>query len=152
MDAVGALLEKYNIAESAQFQAGEFASPEFAELYKDLVNMGMASEDKALYVGATIEDLDISDLRRQLDLVDNRDIQMVFGNLLRGSMNHLRAFNRLLAGDYVAQYLTQEEVDEIISMPAERGGDGVRNRQSGECGTERGPGNGQCRRRGSPGN
>jgi hypothetical protein len=152
MDAVRALLEKYKMSNTAELHAGEFNAPELEDLYAELVQMGGESEDDALHVGATIEDLDISDLKRLLNDVDNKDIQIVFGNLLQGSMNHLRAFNRLLGGEYEAQYLTQEEVNEIVSMPRERGRYGIRNRQSAECGSEAGSGDGQCRRRGGPGN
>jgi hypothetical protein len=56
--------------------------------------------------------------------VDNIDIRTVYQNLLKGSRNHLRAFAyqlSLLKSSYVAQYLSQEEIDAIIDSPWERG-------------------------------
>ena len=123
-------------------------------LYENLLAAGETSQEDALRVGATIEDLDIYDLRRLLEEVDNRDIKIVFQNLLNGSMNHLRAFTRLLQPEiYEAQYLSQAEVEEIISTERGRGryGNG-----RGSCGMYRAgemePGTGNCRRRGAPGN
>jgi hypothetical protein len=152
MDAVGMLLEKYEIADPALEQVGEFSDPSLNALYNELVAKGLTSQEDALYVGATIEDLDIYDLQRLLTLADNKDIGIVFGNLLKGSMNHLRAFTRLLPGDYEAQYLTQEEVEEILSMPRQQGRYGARNCKCGECGSQDGSGSGQRRGRGGSGN
>ncbi|MGW8179236.1 MAG: DUF2202 domain-containing protein, partial [bacterium] len=107
------------------------------------------TRDADLRTGAAIEDLDIYDLRRLLERVDNRDIQLVFGNLLNGSMNHLRAFIRLLQPEvYEAQYLSQAEIDEIISSPRENGRYG---NARGSCGMVRSgtdSGNGNLRRLG----
>jgi hypothetical protein len=152
MDAVGILLEKYELADPALEQAGEFSEPDLNALYDELVAKGLTSQEDALYVGATIEDLDIYDLQQLLTLIDNKDIGIVFGNLLNGSMNHLRAFTRLLPEDYEAQYLTQQEVEEILTMPRERGRYGARNCDCGECGSQDGSESGQRRGRGRSGN
>ena len=50
---------------------------------------------------------------------DNRDVQRLYENLLEGSENHLRAFVRQIEKrnggiPYAAQYLSQEEVDDIL--------------------------------------
>ena len=49
----------------------------------------------------------------------NPDIQRLYGNLLAGSKNHLRAYVRNIEkqigeGNYTAQVLTQEQVDDIL--------------------------------------
>jgi len=49
---------------------------------------------------------------------DNEDIRMVYENLLRGSRNHMRSFDKQIVkngGAYTAQYLTQAEIDEILA-------------------------------------
>ncbi len=51
----------------------------------------------ALKVGIGIEELDIADLEEYISGTDNADLRRVYANLLRGSENHLRAFERLLA-------------------------------------------------------
>lgn len=158
-DAVGTLLEKYGLEDPAfdEFgKAGVFTlASGFGPLYETLVAEGMSSLEKACLVGATIEDMDIYDLRQILsdvDNVDNQDIRIVFQNLLNGSMNHLRAFNRFLSSDYVGQYLSPEEIDEILYAPRNSGryGEGC-----GTCGrpdSGRPAGGGDCRGRGGTGN
>jgi hypothetical protein len=50
---------------------------------------------------------------------------MVYNNLLCGSRNHLRAFNRQLVangGSYTAQVISQAEWNDIASSPQERCG------------------------------
>jgi len=149
-DTVGALIEKYELDDPAENETGVFADgSEMQVLYDEMVAAGSASLEEALRTGAAIEDLDIYDLRRLLERVDNRDIQLVFGNLLNGSMNHLRAFIRLLQPEvYEAQYLSQAEIDEIISSPRENGRYG---NARGSCGMVRSgtdSGNGNLRRLG----
>jgi len=126
MDAVGMLLEKYGVPDPVVDDIGVFSTPELAALYDELLSRGSVSLSDALWVGATIEDLDIYDLQAILadPQVDNIDIRTVYQNLLKGSRNHLRAFAyhlSLLNISYVAQYLSQEEIDAIIDAPWERG-------------------------------
>ena len=124
-DAVLWLTQKYDLADPAEDKLpGEFSDPTLQGLYDSLVAQGTASLMDALIVGATIEDLDIFDLHRQLALVDNQDITVVFENLQRGSRNHLRAFfGRLddMNFVYTPVYLSQQEYDEIVNSPMERG-------------------------------
>ena len=72
----------------------------------------------ALMVGALIEEVDMEDIVDAIERTDKADIQNVYGNLLAGSENHLRAFVRnienLTGETYVAQWLTQEEVDAFL--------------------------------------
>ncbi len=49
---------------------------------------------------------------------------MVFENLLKGSRNHLRAFNRQLTmqgASYEPQFIDQPTFEEIINTPLEQG-------------------------------
>lgn len=126
MDAVISLFDKYGLVNPVDgLLAGEFATQEMKDLYDDLVEAGMEDEIGALFVGATIEDLDIADLIHDLTLVDNEDITVVFSNLLKGSENHLRSFCALLvlygSSSYEAQYLTQEQVDAILTTTRSTG-------------------------------
>jgi hypothetical protein len=125
MEAVKRLLEKYSIPLPVEHDTvGYFASPDLQNLYYELTSRGSVSLEKALWAGATIEDLDIYDLMGYLDMADNIDIRTVYQNLMKGSRNHLRAFARQLANRgfaYEAQYLSQAVVDDIINSPMERG-------------------------------
>ena len=126
MTAIKSLLNKYDLPDPVTDSAvGVFPSEDMQALYDSLVEEGEKSLVKALYVGATIEDLDLKDLYDLLDETDNSDIKTVYQNLAKGSRNHLRAFVYQLSlngvDDYVAQYLTQEEIDDILSSPWEQG-------------------------------
>ncbi len=127
MDAVAALLKRYAIPDpisGEQTPLGIFADKHLQQLYDDLVENGSRSLLAALDVGATIEDLDIKDLHELLEQTDNQDITLVYQNLAKGSRNHLRSFTGQLAqqnASYTAKYLSQEQVDQIISSPQERG-------------------------------
>ncbi len=125
MDAVLNLLNKYGLPDPTTGKSeGEFSDEHIQHLYNDLTAAGGASRAAALQVGSTIEDLDIFDLEELLAETDNPNITQVYLNLVKGSRNHLRAFAgqlALLGESYVAQYLTQAEIDAIINSPRERG-------------------------------
>ena len=125
MTAIKFLLDKYELDDPVTDPTvGVFTSPEIQDLYYSLVEEGNKSLVDALYVGATIEDLDIKDLYGFIDETDNSDIKTVYQNLAKGSRNHLRAFVDQLSNydvNYEAQYLTQEEIDNIVNSPWEQG-------------------------------
>jgi hypothetical protein len=125
-EAVKTLILKYNLPDPAiNHVAGVFVNPDLQALYTSLVTQGKASLTAALTVGATIEDLDINDLHNHIAAyVDNQDILFVFGNLEKGSRNHLRSFNRLLTVKgvtYTPQYISLEYFNQIISSAQETG-------------------------------
>lgn len=124
--AVGSLLVKYSLPDPAlNHVAGVFVNADLQALYTSLLAQGSTSLISAFTVGATIEDLDINDLHNHIALdVDNKDILFVFGNLERGSRNHMRAFNRQLKAQgvtYTPRFISQEYFDQIISTPNETG-------------------------------
>lgn len=119
MDAVLNLLNKYNLPDPVGDNAiGVFTDGDLQTLYNELVADGLTGILEAYTVGATIEDLDIFDLDHAIVESDNKDLLRVWGNLIRGSKNHMCAFYGhiiALGGTYTAQYITQEELEEIIS-------------------------------------
>lgn len=161
-DAIKVLLDKYSLTDpSSDNTVGVFTSSEIRDIFDTLTEKGSASLAEALQVGATIEDLDIFDLKEFLAQTDNSDIRTVYQNLLKGSRNHLRAFMYQISAygeSYDAQYLSSEDVDAIINSPRERGqydengkpaygrGRGSSDRGSGFRGGHggRGSGNGVC--------
>ena len=124
-ESVRYLLERYSIEDPVKIsEIGVFSNQDFATLYSELVNKGKISLTDALTVGAMVEDLDIKDLQELINETDNEDIKIVYDNLMRGSRNHLRSFSRQLVRmgiNYSAQYLSQQEVDDILSGAQERG-------------------------------
>ena len=125
MNMVRVLLQKYGLEDPTQWEdIGEFQNEEIQRLYDQLVEKGSRSLLDALKVGALIEETDIKDLEERLKETDNRDIQIVFKNLMKGSRNHLRAFVRLIyrfGGTYEPLVLPQEQVQQILSTRIERG-------------------------------
>jgi hypothetical protein len=118
-EAIRLLLVKYKLPDpAANHVTGHFTNTDVQNLYNTLITIGAQSLLKGMTVGATIEDLDIFDLHQHLLEVDNRDITLVFNNLLNGSKNHLRAFYAnilFLGGTYTPQYISPEEFNAIIN-------------------------------------
>ncbi|QEG36106.1 DUF2202 domain-containing protein [Bythopirellula goksoeyrii] len=124
MEFVKLLLDRYGLDDPIDEQAlGKFPSPTMQDLYDQFVTQGEQSVEEAIKVGAEIEELDIADLRRQIDETDNDDIKVVYQNLLKGSRNHLRAFARQLSRYsviYSTKHLSQAEFDRIANSDLER--------------------------------
>ena len=126
IDAILALIKKYELVDPAADNIpGKFVNSDLQKLYNNLIETGSLSQEDAFKVGAAIEEIDILDLKRELDTnVDNEDIIFAFENLMKGSRNHLRSFVQNLSKlgiDYTPQYLTQEAYDEIINADMEQG-------------------------------
>ncbi len=86
---------------------------------------GMASEVAALKVGAFIEESDIADLQARMAHTQQSSILNVYGKLLCGSRNHLRAFNAQLemrGVSYTPEVISSEAWYAIASTPQERCG------------------------------
>jgi len=97
MDAVKAMLDKYEIADPVtENEIGAFTNADFKKLFEDLVARGQTSFKDAMLVGKEIEEMDIKDLIERIEQTDNPDIKAVYENLKRGSENHLRAFTKHL--------------------------------------------------------
>jgi hypothetical protein len=129
MDAVATLLVRYGIA-VPQTTAGKFNDPALQSLYNDLMTAGRKSLAEALKVGATIEEVDITDLQTRLAQTTSLDIRQVFTNLMNGSFNHLRnfvnIFERLTGETYQPQYLNTTAYQEIVSGSNGRASRGYR--------------------------
>jgi len=118
---IDALLRKMNtfgIDDLVPLQRGVFYSSELQELYDILVAKGNESYVGALKVGATIEDLDIYDLKVAIEATNNVALKTTYESLLEGSKNHLRSFIGLLqqqGEDYKPQYIDEVLFDAIIN-------------------------------------
>lgn len=118
MDEVLTLLTKYDIPDPASKDTGVFNNVVLQQLYVDLTSKSNNSLADALEVGATIEDLDIRDIRLNVLRTDNADLLNVYDKLQCGSRNHMRAYYTQLSNEgitYKPQYLTQKELDEILA-------------------------------------
>lgn len=129
MASVLCLLDKYDLSDPVMENPnGVFTNEELGVLYNTLIERGTLSMVDALKVGALVEDLDINDLNLNIEneLIDNEDVLAVFGELRKGSRNHMRAFTRNLTrlGEiYEVQYITPELYASIIDSSKEKGGE-----------------------------
>lgn len=104
MDAIEALLDKYNLDDPVQNEGaegvGKFTNPDIQALYYQLITEGKKSKYDALMVGDEIETLDILDLKNAMEVTSatthHLDVLRVYANLLAGSYNHLAAFESQL--------------------------------------------------------
>ena len=124
MNILGALIKKYGLQDPVIDRIGVFRNQHLQQLYNKLVAKGEKSLIDALEVGALIEELDITDLKKARESTDNEDLKVAYANLTKGSRNHLRAFVRVLERfgyQYSPKYLPKEEFEKIVSTPIERG-------------------------------
>ncbi len=93
-EAVEALLETYGIDDPRSDEVGVFADASLQELYDDLTASGTVTWADAVDAGIAIETTDIADLEDLLARELPADVATVVANLLKGSENHLAAFER----------------------------------------------------------
>jgi len=118
IDAMAALLDKYDLEDPATGEVGTFTNDELQHKYDTLVSRGRKSELEALRVGGFIEEIDAIDIQEEIDATDNEDIERVYWNLLEGSKSHLRAFVDVLdfrGVTYDPQVLDQATYEQIVA-------------------------------------
>jgi hypothetical protein len=149
LNAIVLLLTNYGSTETAIGEAGVFADAAVQTLYNDLVAKANVSLEEAYKTGALIEELDIKDLIVAIAGTNNENVLLVFENLLKGSRNHLRAFNRQLTTlgiVYIPVNISQTDYDLIVNSAMEKGKQYRMNGQGkGKTGKGQGKkGNGTC--------
>lgn len=116
--AVLYLINGFELIDPALEVEGEFTNPLFNQLFADLTSQGTTSLVDALKVGAFIEEYDIADLERLIEATENEAIKRVYGNLLRGSKFHIKAFTNVLklyGETYSPTIISEEEYQDIIN-------------------------------------
>ncbi len=141
-DSVLKVMDEFGLEDpNTDNDVGEFTGDEwgtyFTINYNALVDQGKKGLLDALYVGALIEELDMHDIIYcPEEIVDSSEviedqygcgmvytkeesILQLYQNLLNGSASHLKAYVYYIEkyigeGNYEAQYLSQEEVDDIL--------------------------------------
>jgi len=95
MDQISALLKTYNLFNPTITRTpGVFRDKELQALYTALIAKGSTDVLAAYQVGVDIENLDISDLKKMMNVSMPTDMKLALDNLLKGSYNHLAAFSR----------------------------------------------------------
>lgn len=94
--AVSRLVTSFGTTASVADKQGVFTNKEIQALYTKLYEKGMVSQKDALEVGKIVEETDIADLKEATLNSTTEQEKTIYNQLLRGSNNHLKAFNRLL--------------------------------------------------------
>lgn len=117
VDEVTTLLDRFDIDDPLTGRPpGTFSIPEMQERYDELTVSGGQSLIAALSAGASIEEIDIADLRART--TDVTEIQRAYDRLEAGSRRHLRAFvDQLEARGVVYEpvHLDAELFEQIVS-------------------------------------
>ena len=119
MDTLKKMIDKYDLPDPVLAGLGQFTNEDLQEKYNELVDAGSISYIDGLYVGATIEELDMVDIQHAIDVTSHIDIITAYQNLLEGSKSHLRAYVGALEKQgltYSPQYLSQELFDAIMAL------------------------------------
>ena len=122
MDNVMTIITKYGLEDPASNERGEFTNQTLQDLYDQLTLKVDSSLVAALIVGATIEDLDINDLKLNIERTTKTDLLDMYYLLECGSRNHMRAFYKKITNegaDYSNQYISDSEFQSIIGSDKE---------------------------------
>ncbi len=117
--AVLHLIDGFGLTDPTLATDTEFSNPLFTELYAQLTAKGSESLIEALKVGAFIEEFDINDLQNLIETTENPTVKRVYGNLLRASKIHLKAFTNSLkvqGATYTPTVISVEEYNEILGI------------------------------------
>ncbi len=87
-----ALFDSRAITDPRSSAVGVFVNPDLQKLYDQLIAQGSVSRSAAMQVGITIENKDISDLGVAVAAEHDQAVIAVYEQLLKGSENHLAAF------------------------------------------------------------
>jgi hypothetical protein len=87
-----ALFDSRAIADPRSSDVGVFVNPDLQKLYNQLVTQGSVSRAAAMQAGIAIEKKDISDIAAAIAAERDPEIIAVYERLLKGSENHLAAF------------------------------------------------------------
>lgn len=116
-NAVLRLITYFGLTDPAVATVAVFKDPTLQALYNKFTTEA-TTVDQALKTGAFIEEYDIADLKKLIAETQNKDIKLVYGNLMRGSEFHLKAFTgvlKLRGIVYVPTILSIEEYNLIIA-------------------------------------
>lgn len=120
MNTMEKMVVKYNLPDPVLPGYGTFTNLYLQSKYNELIASGDDSYVDGLYVGATIEEIDMIDIQHAIEVTLHIDLITAYQHLLEGSKNHLRSFVGALAGqgiEYTPQYISQELFDAIMSVP-----------------------------------
>ena len=126
MDSIKVIMDQYGVVDPVMDDGtGIFVNSTLQNLYNELIARGSTSLVEALHAGALVEEVDIKDLWNAIDETESIDLKILYGNLVNGSYNHLKAFVGAIENlgvTYTAQLLESAEVEQILADGSTAGG------------------------------
>ncbi len=119
MDQARAIIDKYGLTISGKDEPGIFQNHTLQKVHDELLAKGLSSDQDALTVAATFEEISIMDLEKELDATHTEDIKTMYQGLLAGSRKHLRSYVGDLKDQgiqYDPQYLEKDEFEKIVKV------------------------------------
>ena len=119
MDQAKAIIEQYGLSTPGEDKPGIFQNQTMQEIHDELLTEGLQSDQDALKVAATFEEISIMDLEKELAATETEDIRMVYQGLLAGSRKHLRSYVAELHDqgiEYAPRYLDKARFEEIVKV------------------------------------
>jgi len=117
MDQAKAIIDKYGLQAQIKDEPGVFENQTMQQIHDQLLEQGLKSDQDALQVAATFEEISITDLNKEIAVTQAEDIRVVYQGLLAGSRKHLRSYVSDLQDlgiQYSPVYLSSDEFDEIV--------------------------------------
>lgn len=96
---------------------GVYTNETLQKEYNSMLASGSKSLIDALTVGARMEEMEIVDLHKVMDVTDHTKVFLTYDRLFSAARNHLRAFVRNLKAqgiEYTPMMLSREEYDKIV--------------------------------------
>ncbi|NTV27429.1 MAG: DUF2202 domain-containing protein [Methanothrix sp.] len=119
MDQAKAIIDKYGLTTPGKDDPGEFQNQTLQKIHDELLAAGLQSDQDALKMAATFEEISIMDLEKELGATKAEDIRIVYQGLLAGSRKHLRSYVGDLHDqgiEYAPKYLEKSEFEEIVKV------------------------------------
>ena len=117
MDQAKAIMDKYRLAIPGKDEPGVFQNQTLQKIHDEFLIEGLRSDQDALMVAATFEEISIMDLEREMSATKTEGIKVVYQGLLAGSRKHLRSYVAdLQAGgiQYAPKYLDKAWFEDIV--------------------------------------
>jgi hypothetical protein len=117
MDQAKAIIDKYGLTIPGKEEPGAFQNQTLQKIHDKLLAEGLRSDQDALMVAATFEEISIMDLEREISATKTEGIKVVYQGLLAGSRKHLRSYVGELQGrgiQYAPKYLDKARFEDIV--------------------------------------
>jgi hypothetical protein len=119
MDQAKAIIDEYALAIPGKDEKGVFQNQTLQKIHDELLAKGLSSDQDALTVAATFEEISIIDLEKELDATHAEDVKAMYQGLLAGSRKHLRSYVSDLKSrgiQYDPQYLGKDEFEKTVKV------------------------------------